>query len=151
MQFRTRNIQSLEKHEAIAPEIANWIKIAKADVVARNSTELLRVMENRAVKTPSERNTKYFRFTKFEPGMEAASYKGNTIVTTNSDVGYEYASSKFEDEMRIRPTTLTILRLDKEKLTLEQEQSLITDLTDVEKTHLVIETSAPQSKKLQEK
>ena len=31
----------VENHEAIAPEITKWIKIANADVLARNSTELL--------------------------------------------------------------------------------------------------------------
>ena len=94
--------------------------MAKAEVTARDSTELLKIMENKAVKMPSERNVIYFRFTQFEPGMSAESYKGNTIITIDSEMRFEYASNKFKAEMKLRPTTLTILRLDEEKLTPEQ-------------------------------
>ena len=95
------------------PEAKGWIQMAEADVIVRNSNELLRVMEAKAEKMPGSLE-KYFRVSEFKANMSKEDFKGNTIVITNSDLEFLFARSKLENEMKARPETLTILRIDKE-------------------------------------
>jgi 2'-phosphotransferase len=125
--------------------------MAKASVIARDSTEFLRIMEANAAKTPFGRSTKYFRLSEFKAGMSKESYKGNTIITTESDLEFTFAYDQFEAEMKHRQSTLTILRLDKVESETEEVKETSSERAEDSKQKVTLEILAAPSKKLVDK
>ena len=76
--------------------------MANADIVARNSTEFLQIMEDNAAKTSSGEGVEYFRLSEFKPGMSKESYKGNTIITTKTELEFEVAKGKIEADKDLK-------------------------------------------------
>ena len=78
-------------------ELANWIKIAPASVMASNSREFAEIMHKKL--TEISYGGACFRLLDFVPDMKVVDATGHTIIVTNSNIEHSYATNRFADEI----------------------------------------------------